>query len=116
MGIVERIRKKQELKRELIKDSNLNLTHYEIASMELSAFATRDIAIEIHSEVLGSNVWFCPDDAMTNQVKSDNRQAVTYTVSELKELIQSSPTPEEIKRIHDAKVVFPGSTIVESEA
>lgn len=113
MSIVERIREKQKLKRELIGEGNLNLTHNDIASMELSDFAERVIAIEIYSEVLGSNIWFCPDDAMAKEIKGDIPGVICYTADELKHLLNLTPTPAEIKTLNLVKEGFKNSKIVE---
>ena len=115
MSIIEKIREKQELRRKLMREGNLNLTPNEIATMGLSECAERGIAIEIHSEVLGSNIWFCPDDAMANQLKKDDPSAITYTVDELKHLLNLNPTPEDIKKLHFLKKGFKNSKIIEGK-
>jgi hypothetical protein len=90
-------------------------TREEIESMELSKFAKRGIAIEIYSEVLGGNLWFCPDDAMATQIKLDVPNAVTYTVNELMELIKLQPNSDELIRINHAKKAFGNSRIIYSK-
>ena len=52
---------------------------------------------------------------MVSQVKKDAPTAVCYTAREVRKLIKLNPTPEDIKRIHEAKTVFPDSRIIESE-
>jgi len=42
-------------------------------------------------------------------------QATTYTLDELREIIYLRPKPEELNVIHDAKLVFPNSKIIDSK-
>jgi hypothetical protein len=51
---------------------------------------------------------------MAAQVKADDPGAVTYTVDEMRKLIRLNPTPEDIKRIHNAKSLFNRSRILET--
>lgn len=86
-----------------------------ISKMTLLELSKRDMAIEIYSEILGCNIWLCNDEEMASQIKRDDPRAITYTVDEIRRLLSLKVSPEEIKRIHDAKSVFEGSKIVDSE-
>ena len=114
MSIIEKIREKQELRRKLMREGNLNLTPNEIATMDLSEFAERGIAIEIYSEVLGGNIWFCPDDGMAKEIKKEIPGAICYTVDELKHLLNLNPTPEDIKKLNLVKEEFSNNKIIGS--
>ncbi|HEX3036724.1 MAG TPA: hypothetical protein VHT73_16660 [Thermodesulfobacteriota bacterium] len=112
MGYLEQLEKliaKQESKKKRQPEPEFTLEN--IASVRLSELARRDIALLIHSDVLGCEVWFCSNEKMVSQVKEDNPEAVTYTVSEIRELIKLNPTPEELKSIHSVKSVFSGSKV-----
>jgi len=89
--------------------------HRDIERMKLSELKDRDMAIQIYSEVLCCNLWLCSNTEMATQMKRDDPQATTYTVGELREIINLKPNPEELKALHDAKYVFPNSQIVDSK-
>ena len=59
-------------------------------------------------------VWFCSEDDIAAQIRTDEPEAVTYTVGELREIINVKPNPEDLKAIHNAKSVFLGSRVIES--
>lgn len=84
-----------------------------IPGITLAEFARRNMAVEIYSELLGCNIWLCSNKEMAAQVKKDDPETVTYTTHELRELVKLNPDPEGLKKIHDAKRVFPGSTLKE---
>jgi hypothetical protein len=86
----------------------------EILGIKLSEFTTRHLGLQIYSEVLGLEIWFCSNETIASQIKHDDPEAVTYTVDEMRELIRLQPTPEELKRLHDARSVFDGSRIIKS--
>jgi hypothetical protein len=83
--------------------------------MTLQEFGRRNLALEINSEILGCHIWLCSNGEMEAQVKKDEPGGLTFTVKELEALLRLNPTPEDIKRIHDAKSVFEGSKIIESK-
>ncbi|MDA2921090.1 hypothetical protein MYX76_16635 [Desulfobacterota bacterium AH_259_B03_O07] len=85
-----------------------------ISRLTLFELSKRNMAIEIHSEFLGCNVWLCSNEGMVKHVKGDDPKGVCYTIDELRELIRLHPTPEEIEGIHNAKSVFKDSKIVDS--
>lgn len=85
------------------------------ASLELSGFAKRNMAIEIYSEILDSNVWFCSNNEMALQIKNDDPKAITYTANELMELIKLQPNADEIIRINSAKKLFANSRIIDAK-
>lgn len=78
-----------------------------ISGIALTEFARRDIAVEIYSEVLGCNIWFCSNDKIATQIRKDSQGQVCYTVEELRHLISLNPGPESLIKIHEAKRIFP---------
>lgn len=86
----------------------------DISQLRLSEVSKRNMAIEIYSEILGCTIWLCSNELMAKILKEDYSGAITYTVHEMKELIRVNSTPADLKRIHDAKGVFPGAKIIES--
>lgn len=96
------------------KQKETELSIEEIPSITLAEFARRDMAVEIYSELLNCKLWLCSNDEMTVQIKRDAPGAVCYTVSELRELIRLKPGLESLRSVHDIKVIFPCSTIKET--
>jgi hypothetical protein len=95
-------------------DSNKTVTKQDMSDISLitlSEFEQRDMAVEIYSEVLRCTLWLSSDNAMADQIKEEAPGAVCYTVSELRLLINLKPGPESLKKIHEAKVINPGSII-----
>jgi len=88
--------------------------HRDIERMKLSELKDRDIAIQIYSEVLCCNLWLCSNNGMAAQIRRDDPEVVTYTVDELRELLHLNPNPDDLLAIHNAKSVFLGSRVIES--
>ncbi len=86
----------------------------EILQMSLSKFASRDLAVEIYSEVLRCKIWFCSNTDMAKQIKGDDPTAVCYTAGELQKLIELNPSKDFLKKIHDTKSVFKNSKIIQT--
>ncbi len=86
----------------------------DIEQMKLSEIENRDIAIQIYSEVLCCNLWLCSNNGMAAQIRRDDPEVVTYTVDELRELLHLNPNPDDLLAIHNAKSVFLGSRVIES--
>ncbi len=91
-----------------------SLSIEQISQMQLEKFAKRNMALDIYSEILGCTIWLCSNQEMVKQVKTDDPEAITYTVDEIMNLIRLTPDPEELRRIHNAKEVFVDSKIVDS--
>lgn len=83
--------------------------------MRLSELAKREMAVKVHSDILQCDVWLCSNKTIAQKVVADDPEAITYTVAEMRQLIKLAPSTEDIKRIHDAKAVFPGSTVVDGQ-
>lgn len=90
-----------------------NLDH--ILQLRLSELAKRNIAVKVYSDILGCDVWICGNATMALQVREDDSKAITYTVAEMRRIIRLNPTPEDIKNIHDAKMIFTGCKVVDSK-
>lgn len=106
-----------DLQQEAISESqeqkDIKSSIVEIPSITLAEFARRDMAVEIYSELLKCNLWFCSNDEMATQIKEDAPGAVCYTVSELRYLLKLKPRPEDLRAIHEAKVINPDSAIMD---
>jgi len=76
-------------------------------------FAKRDLAVEIYSDFLQCNIWLCSNDEIATQLKRDAPGQVCYTLDEIKSLLTLNPSPESLKKIHEAKIVFPNSKLKE---
>jgi hypothetical protein len=85
----------------------------DITLITLSEFELRDMAVEIYSEVLRCTLWLSSDNAMADQIKEEAPGAVCYMASELRCLLKLKPRPEDLRAIHEAKVINPGSVIME---
>ena len=85
-----------------------------ISRMQLVEFQKRDMALEVYSEILECTIWLCSNEGMAAQVRRDDPQAVTYTVDEIRHLLRLQVSPEELKRIHDAKSIFKDSKVINS--
>jgi len=84
-----------------------------ITNLRLSEFARRDIAVEIYSEYLGGTLWLCSNDDMVLQINRDDPEKICYTVEEIYLLLKLKPSVESLKKIHEAKTVFPNSKLKE---
>ncbi len=85
-----------------------------LPGIKFSEFARRDIAVLIYSEFLGCELWLCSNNKMAAQIKQDAPEQVCYTADELRHLISLDPGPESLKKIHEAKTVYLGSTLTEA--
>lgn len=94
-----------------IKARDAALTAEYLPGIKLSEFERRDIAVEIYSEILNCRLWLCSNKRMAAQIREDAPDAVIYTVDELRLLLRLDPSPESLKRIHEAKVIYPGSIV-----
>lgn len=97
-----------------LKERETALTAECLPGIKLSEFERRDIAVEIYSEFLGCALWLCSNAKMAAQIRNDAPDAVTYTVSEIRQLISLNHSLEGLKKIHDAKIVFPDSVVKET--
>jgi len=83
-----------------------------VPEISLTEVARCNIALKIYSSVLNCHVWFCPDEQMVEEILEDDPAAITYTVDEIMNLTKLNPSPEQLRRIHDAKEVFTGSKLI----
>lgn len=86
-----------------------------VCGITINEFKKRTLGIEIFSEVLNENVWFCSDEGMAEQIQNDDPGAVCYTADELSELIDLDPSEDFLKKIHNAKSVFEDSRIIKTK-
>ncbi len=93
------------------KDGKLD----QILLLRLSELAKGNTAVKVYSEILKCEVWLCSSARIALQLQSDDPEAITYTVAEMRQLIRLNPSAEGLKSIQNAKVAFPGSRVVDSK-
>jgi len=89
------------------------LTVESIPGITLAEFARRTIAVEIYSDFLQCNLWLCSNNEMAAQIRRDAPEQICYTLDEIRSLLTLNPSPESLKKIHEAKLVFPNSNLKE---
>ena len=82
-----------------------------IPDLPITKFSKMDIAVEIHSEILNENIWFCSNTDMAKQIKEDDPEAVCYTADELQKLIELNPSKDFLKKVHSTKTIFENSKL-----
>jgi hypothetical protein len=112
MSLIDKIKESQKTK-QIERKQPLPLE--QIPYMTLLEFGKRYMALEIDSEILGCHIWLCSNEEMEAQVKKDEPGGLTFTVKELEALLRLNPTPEDIRRVHEAKSVFEGAKVIESK-
>jgi hypothetical protein len=95
-------------------DNSKDQAWFNVSDITLYEFSKMNTSIEVYSEILGCSIWFCSNEETASSLKTENPEAVTYTAEELLELLNLSPGPEDIKRIHNVKSIFPNSVVIES--
>ena len=86
----------------------------QIASMPIEDFAKQNLAVKVHSAVLGQQIYFVSNTDIMNELKDEG--LAIYLPHELGYLIKLQATEEEIKKIHTIKEVFhDGPTIICTE-
>lgn len=105
--LLDRLNKKIEER----KKQDPNPSTADISDLTLAEFARRNIAVEVYSEIIGCVIWLCSDEEMKAQMEREAPGHVCYTVRELRNLLKLNPSPEDLKKIHEAKEIFPNSTI-----
>ena len=96
------------------KNTEVPLTVESIPNITLNEFARREIAVEIFSEYLDCTLWLCSNNEMANQLRRDDPDKTCYTLEEIKHLLDINPSIESLKQIHEAKTIFPGTKIKDS--
>lgn len=96
---------------EIAKKNPPALKAENIINLSLAEFSRRNIAVEIYSEALKCNVWMCSDENMKAQIVKDNPGQVCYTARELWQIVRLNPSHEDLRKIHEAKKIFPKSTL-----
>jgi len=111
--IEEKVREIEQRQLEIIETENKQITLETINGIKLSEFKMRNLAIEIYSEILNENIWFCSNKEMVNHIMEDDPTAVCYTADELQKLIELNPCENFLKGIHYTKTVFNYSKLIE---
>lgn len=113
MSYLKKIDEFLEKNKDTKKEDSYSLDH--LLQLRLSELAKREIGIKIYSDILQCDVWLCSNEKIAMKIRYDDSEAITYTVREMKELVKMNPSPEDLKRIQNAKKVFPGSKIMDSK-
>jgi len=102
--------KVKEIEQNLEKDKETYLykvlDNNSLKNLSIERFSRLNIGVEIYSEILNENIWFCSNEAMAKQILEDDPTAVCYTAEELQKLIELDPSKDFLKKIHDIKTVF----------
>jgi len=85
---------------------NKPLSVEDVCGFSIDEFKKRNIAVEIYSEILNENIWFCSNEGMVKQILEDDPTAICYTSDELQKLIKRDPSKDFLRKIHDTKAVF----------
>jgi len=84
-----------------------------LPNISLAEFKKRNMGVLVYSKYLDDEIWFCSNDKIANQIKSDDPDATTYTVDELINILRLETDVESLKSIHEAKKCFRNSKVVE---
>lgn len=105
-----------DVERDIVSTSNVsehqtspNIEH--LLNLRFSELKNRNLGIKIYSEFIGDEIWLCTNKTIATQLKLDDPISVVYTLDELQILINQSVVKDDLKKLHDAKKVFPYSTI-----
>ncbi len=113
--VVEKIKQRQKSVRESLNSLRSKITIENIPSIKLSDFAHLDCAIQVYSEILDSDIWFCSNEEIANEAKEENPNSIAYTVKEILDLIKLNPRAQELRKINDIKALFRGSKVISSK-
>ena len=80
-------------------------------NMTLEHFAKTRLAIKVESSVLDEIIFFSPNQSVAAELRKEG--FVCYTAKELEVLTRKQFHPDELKKIHEVKTVFPGSSIIQ---
>jgi len=108
MNIVKEIEQRQL---EKIEARNEPMGVDEVCGISIDEFRKRNIAVEIYSEILNENIWFCSNEGMADQIQNDDPGAVCYTADELIKLLDLNPTKDFLRKVQNTKSVFEDSRI-----
>jgi len=115
---VGRWTKKLNIHKKLVfikRSTNDSFLKNQLKNISLDKFKNLDYVIELHSEILNENVWFCSNEKMASQIKQDDPEAIVYTASELIELCNINPKEDLVKAIYYSKTVFQESKLTKNK-
>jgi hypothetical protein len=81
----------------------------DLQNMTLADFSRTQLALKVKSAVLGETILFVSNEAVAEKMKEEG--FICYTARELTWLCRKQLLPEELRKIHEVKAVFPGSRI-----
>ena len=82
-----------------------------VENMTLKDFSRSGLAVKVDSSLLGETVLFVSDETVAEKVKEAG--FTCYSARELAWLTRKQPAPDVLRKIHEVKTVFPGSTILQ---
>jgi len=88
----------------------LKLKEHKKEIVDYLKFSGANMAIKVKSRLLDKETYLVSNEEARNKVASEG--LVAYLPHELKHLINTGATPEEVRKIHLVKETFPGSKIV----
>jgi len=82
-----------------------------VENMALEEFGKSKLAIKVQSTVINKITWFVSNESVAADLRKEG--FVCYTAKELERLTRKQFSPDELKKIHEVKTVFPGSNIIQ---
>jgi len=82
-----------------------------IENMTLEQFGKSHLAIKVESSILNEVICFASNESVAEEVRKEG--FTCYTARELEVLTRKEIQPEELKRLHEIKLIFPGSKIIQ---
>jgi len=105
---------------DLLSDNNVDISEFEVTIKQLKEWYTNAISfynneydsVLIHSEKLNKDIWICKDEQNQSDITSKQRDAICFTIDELKILSELNPNLSDYKKIIDAKQVFNNAPVI----
>jgi hypothetical protein len=82
-----------------------------VENMTLEQFTNSRLAIKLESSILNEVICFASNEGVAAELRKEG--FVCYTAKELEALTRKQFQPDEIKKIHEVKTVFPGCSIIQ---
>lgn len=82
-----------------------------VENMNLEQFSKSRLAIKVESSILNEVICFAANENVATELRREG--FVCYTAKELQALIRKQFQPEELKKLHEIKEVFPGCNIIQ---
>ena len=82
-----------------------------IENMNLEQLSKSRLAIKVESSILNEVICFTSNETIATELRKEG--FTCYTARELEVLARKEIQPEELKRLHEIKMVFPGCNVVQ---